>query len=112
MMNGDTPKANVAPMILLSGRIYLRSILNVALREVRKCNTHQALQACERMVAKAAPFTPMPNTKMNSGSRPMFSSAPMTTEHMAMPGLPCVLMKVFSPTETSTNNVPNKYTDK
>ena len=31
---------------------------------------------------------------------------------MAMPGLPCVLMKVFSPTETSTNNVPNKYTDK
>lgn len=57
-MNGDTPKANVAPMILLSGRIYLRSILNVALREVRKCNTHQALQACREDSGQGRPFHP------------------------------------------------------
>ena len=42
----------------------------------------------------------------------MFSSAPMTTEHMAMPGLPCVFFNDTATTEIYTNNVPNKYTDK
>ena len=112
MMNGETPKASVDKTTLRSGRIYLRSNLKVAFREVRKRTTHKALHACEIIVAKAAPFTPMPNTKINSGSRPMFSNAPIMTEHMAMPGRPWVLMKVFSPTETSTNNVPSRYTER
>ena len=65
-----------------------------------------ALPACEIIVANAAPFTPMLKPKMKSGSSMILRKAPIITDHMAIPGRPCVLMKVFKPTDISTNNVP------
>ena len=79
---------------------------------MRKEITHMALQACDRIVAKAAPFTPIPNVKMNRGSNPIFNIAPIRTDYMAMVGRPCVLMNVLSPTDSSTNRVPSKYIER
>lgn len=45
-----------------------------ARREQRKDSTHTALQACDNTVASAAPFTPISNQKMNTGSRIIYSS--------------------------------------
>ena len=106
MMKGEMPSASTERMIPLWGFMYLRSRGSEARGELRKRSTQMALQACDRMVASAAPFTPMPKVKMNSGSSRMFSMAPMSTEYMAMAGRPWVLMKGFSPTDNSTNRVP------
>ena len=38
----------------------------------------------------------------------MLSKAPMRTEYMAIVGRPWVLIKGFSPTDTSTNRVPKR----
>jgi len=35
-----------------------------------------------------------------------FNKAPIKTEHMAMAGRPCALIKEFSPVEISTKTVP------
>ena len=39
--------------------------------------------------ATAAPFTPQPSTKMNTGSRMMLVPVPISTEVIAMVVLPC-----------------------
>ena len=76
--------------------------------EHKKPTTHTALTAWDKMVARAAPFTPMRNTKMNSGSSRIFSTAPMSTEHMAGMAFPWALIKVFRPRESCTKIVPSR----
>lgn len=84
-------------MILQSKRRYfLRTGITVRLPS-RKLITHAADTACERMVASAAPRTPIWNTKINSGSSTMLSTAPIKTESIAVFALPCALIKVFNP---------------
>ena len=61
---------------------------------------------CERMVAKAAPLTPMWNTKMNSGSRTMLHTAPIRTVSMPVFAKPCAIMKAFMPSVSWTKIVP------
>ena len=59
---------------------------------VRNVITHTADTACEITVASAAPRTPRPSTKMNSGSRAVFKSAPMSTVFMLTVAKPCAVM--------------------
>ena len=68
--------------------------------------THAADTACESMVASAAPLTPMPNVNISSGSRPILSTAPMSTVSMLVREKPCAVMKAFMPSATCTNTVP------
>ncbi len=66
--------------------------------------------ACARMVASAAPWTPRPRTKMNSGSRIRFSTAPMSTVSMPVFANPWAVINMFSPSVSCTNTVPRAYT--
>lgn len=51
----------------------------------RNTKTNANDKNCERMVASAAPATPMPKVYINSGSSPTFASAPITVVHMPIP---------------------------
>ena len=63
----------------------------------KKRMAQTALTACERMVANAAPCTPIFNTKIRIGSRMMLVIAPITTVSMLMVEKPCAEMKAFMP---------------
>ena len=70
-------------------------------------NTHQRADTpWLSMVAKAAPFTPMPKRKMNIGSRIMFSTAPMRTVSMLILVLPWAVMNALRPSVNWTHMVP------
>ena len=58
----------------MSGRRFFTRSRSVDFSEHRKRTTHAHETACERIVASAAPRTPMPNTNMNSGSSTMLSA--------------------------------------
>ncbi len=74
--------------------------------EVRKRMTHAALTAWEITVANAAPLTPRSSTKIRMGSSTIFSTAPITTDSIAVFDSPCPLINVFKPTATCTKIVP------
>ena len=74
---------------------------------VRKRTTHTADTACDRMVASAAPRTPMFSAKIKTGSRMMLSTAPMRTVSMLVRENPCAVMKAFRPSATCTAMVPS-----
>ena len=96
-------------MTFQSTRMAFHSMCSEARRrEHRKESTHAALQAWEMTVAMAAPLTPMSSRKINTGSRTIFITAPMMTDVIAIPGLPCVYIKVFRPNDSCTNTVPNR----
>ena len=51
--------------------------------------------------------SPLNKAKM-WGAIQMNTLTDISTEHIATPGRPCVLINVFSPTDTCTNSVPSK----
>ena len=73
---------------------------------VRNRRTHTAEQAWARMVARAAPSTPMSKTKIKTGSRTMFTMAPRPTVSIPVLAKPWELMKGFRPRLTMTKRVP------
>ena len=72
----------------------------------RNAHTQTHDTPCERMVAKAAPRTPMWNTKMNSGSSTMLQTAPISTVSMPVFAKPCAVMNAFIPSVSWTKIVP------
>ena len=62
--------------------------------------------SCERIVASAAPLTPIWNTKIKIGSRTIFRAAPMSTEPIAVFDCPCAVINGFSPSTICTQIVP------
>ncbi len=64
--------------------------------------------ACARTVAAAAPRTPQPNVKMNSGSSAMFSSAPAIMLPMAKRGLPSTRTRLDRPMLSIWNGAPSR----
>ena len=83
MMKGAMPRAAMLPITLGSSPMFFRRMRRPDLPEHRKPTTQQALTPWEIMVARAAPLTPIWKPKINTGSSRMFSTAPMSTEHMA-----------------------------
>ena len=61
------------------------------------------------MVARAAPFTPIPKPKIKIGSRMIFNTAPSTTTHILTVVLPWAVIKAFIPSVIWTNSVPEAY---
>ena len=74
----------------------------------RKDTAHTAERNWERMVAKAAPCTPMPNTKINTGSKRMFVTAPMSTVSMPVRPKPWALINWFMPRLIITKMLPSR----
>ena len=63
----------------------------------------------EITVAMAAPLTPMPSTKINTGSRAMLAAAPMITENIPVLANPWQMINWHIPVEISANTVPARY---
>ena len=82
MMNGDRPRPTQGSTTLARGRRFSRRSRHLLLLPAKNRSTHTADTAWERMVAKAAPRTPMPRPKMKMGSSTVFSPAPSSTVFM------------------------------
>ena len=82
MIKGERPKARQGSATAARGRRYSLRMRHLVCLPVRKRSTHTADTAWERMVARAAPRTPSPRTKMKMGSRMVFRTAPMSTVFM------------------------------
>ena len=82
--------------------------VNSAFGPVRNRTTHAALTAWLRMVASAAPCTPMWKPKMKMGSRIRLTTAPRATVIMPMRPKPWALTKLFMPRPTITKGVPSR----
>lgn len=93
-------------MMIRSNRMF-NGRRRIALRpEERNSTIHMVETSWASTFAAAAPLTPHPNTKMNTGSRRMDMPVPMSTETMATVVLPCAEMKLLSPSVSCTNTVP------
>ena len=106
MMNGETPSPMLGRMTGAESFRFFTRIRRVLFFEVRKTRTHTKETACDRMVASAAPCTPMWKPKIKMGSRMMLQTAPMATVHIPVMAKPCALMNAFSPREIWTKIVP------
>ena len=106
MMKGETPRASTGARTRKSrrmNRFWRRSLVRLPMR---KAITHTADTAWAMMVARAAPCTPMPKPKMNTGSSTMFTTAPISTVAMPMVEKPWAVMKKFMPMDSSTKMEP------
>ena len=88
MTKVEMPSASTGMMIFPSSFMSSLRILRMVLGPVRKRMTQMAPTAWLSTVAMAAPFTPMPSPKMNSGSSAMFNRPPVTRPIMAKLALP------------------------
>ena len=74
---------------------------------VKNRSTHAADNAWERMVASAAPLTPISSRKIKMGSRIILVTAPMSVVFMLIFANPWAVIKAFSPRLICTKTVPN-----
>ena len=109
IINGDIPRAKHGPYIFHWIFIYFAFIFRAVRFPVRNLMTHAAERACEIIVAKAAPCTPISKPKINIGSRIILATAPITTLTILIPANPCVVIKELSPKAICTNRVPHAY---
>ena len=108
MIKGAIPRASTCPEWGVHSFKLGRLILRMVFFEQRKATTQTADTAWERMVARAAPCTPIPSPKMKMGSRMMLSTAPMRTVTIPVPANPWELMKAFIPRLVCTKRVPSR----
>ncbi|MPM43289.1 hypothetical protein SDC9_89962 [bioreactor metagenome] len=106
IINGDNPRAIQGNNTLKSILKYFFLIFNKVLSPVRNFITHNAETPCDIIVAKAAPFTPILNTKMKIGSSIMFNIAPTSTVSILVLANPCAVINAFRPKASCTNSVP------
>ena len=96
----------MAPSIAKLGFMRLKLRRSVIFLPCSATSTKHALANWLITVAIAAPATPISNANMNSGSSAILSTAPMSTESMAVMLLPCAVRKVFMPVAICTKSVP------
>ena len=93
IMKGETPRASTGASTPQRRRKYRRWMRSWVRFPTRKRTTHTADTAWAMTVARAAPCTPMPKPKMNTGSSTMLMTAPMITVAMAVVEKPWEVMK-------------------
>ena len=82
MINGDVPNA-IQGRIMPASSFRLFFLMRSELfSEVRKRSTQMEETAWERIVASAAPFTPIFRPNIKTGSRMMLQTAPISTVYM------------------------------
>ena len=106
MKNGAPPSARIFFTMAALGRAS-RALRRRALPALRKYATvTTALTPWAMTLAAAAPCTPQPSTKMNTGSSTMLSTAPDAMATSARLELPCASTKGLRPRYAITKNVP------
>lgn len=101
---GLNPSSTQGRITLPCKRKFFSLNFSVVCFPSRKVSTHVAESACESTVANAAPFTPMPSTKIKIGSRMIFVTAPMRVVFMLILAKPCAVMKAFRPSVSCTKS--------
>ena len=109
MIKGAMPKAMQGRMTEPRRRAYRSCSRSVVVFPVRKRRIQAQEIPWERMVARAAPCTPIPRAKMKIGSRIMLQAAPMVTVSIPVLAKPWALMKALRPRASWTNRVPREY---
>ena len=107
IIKGETPSATTGRRIFGLNRIFLGRIFKMLRLDVRNFSTQIQEMAWERMVAQAAPATPMLKPNINIGSSMILITAPMITVSILVLAKPWADMKLFSPMVTVTKNVPS-----
>ena len=72
----------------------------------KNSTTHTQEVVWDSTVARLDPATPISRVKIKMGSRMMFSTAPSSTEAIAMTEKPWVRINGFKPWLSMTNTVP------
>ena len=75
----ESPSPNIFIVLLKLGIRQSFSIFIIVFLPVRNVKVHKAAINCEIMVASAAPLTPIPRMKINTGSRIRLHAAPIDT---------------------------------
>ena len=107
MIKGETPSPSTGSSTFQRTAMHRGRIFKVVRLPQRNSSTHTAETAWLNTVAMAAPRTPMPKTKMKTGSRRMFSAAPIITVSMLVLAKPWEVINMFMPREICTNTVPH-----
>ena len=92
MMKGEAPRARAGSTTWACGRRYAARRCHLVFFPVRNLSTHTADTAWDKMVARAAPWTPMPKAKMKMGSSTVFRMAPISTVFMPTTVKPWAVM--------------------
>ena len=106
MVKPDMPSPTMRRMRAPSSFMADGRSRRIVLFPVRNAMIHAADRNCDRMVARAAPLTPMWNTKINMGSSMMLLTAPSSTVIMPTVPNPWELMKLFMPRPVITKILP------
>ena len=93
----EDPRAKVGSTIAGFKFTFFHRILNVVFFPNRKARTQIHDKAWEKIVARAAPRTPMWKPKIKMGSRIIFATAPMSTESIPVFANPWAVIKAFMP---------------
>ena len=106
MVNPDIPRPTMrssrpASSFMAEGRSF-----SMVRLPVRKARIHRADSICERMVARAAPLTPMWKTKIKTGSSTILVTAPKSTVIIPTVPKPWELIKLFMPRPVMTKILP------
>ena len=82
--NGEKPSDRMENTRFKLKLMSLNLRRNAFFGENTKIAIHTNDIACDKIVASAAPFTPIPNAKINSGSSAMLATAPISTDNIAV----------------------------
>ena len=105
----ESPSPNIFIVLLKLGIRQSFSIFIIVFLPVRNVKVHKAAINCEIIVASAAPLTPIPRMKINTGSRIRLHAAPIDTVSIPVLANPCALIKELRPRLDITKIVPQRY---
>ena len=108
MVNPDMPRATISFTRCFFSRNAEVLSLKIALLPVKNFTIQTAESSWERIVASAAPCTPMCKVKIKMGSRIILAIAPSSTVIIPIVPKPCELMKLFIPRPIITKILPRR----
>ena len=109
IMKAARPSARQGSMTSASRRIFSFLSRSMVFSPLRKSSTHKQDMHWEMTVASAAPRTPISRPNMNTGSRIILDTAPISTVYMPVLEKPWAVMNAFMPRVSCTNIVPRAY---
>ena len=84
IINGVNPSDSIPAILLMSGFIHFNLNLKILFFEKKKAIIQMKDRLCESTVARLAPFTPISKTNIKRGSSAMLTTAPISTENIAV----------------------------
>ena len=107
IINGERPSAIHGSIIFGLNLTFSFLIRSTDFSDVKNRITQIQETAWDKIVASAAPLTPILNPKIRIGSKIMLIMAPIATVYILVLAKPCVEIKAFIPSVICTNMVPS-----